>query len=467
MKIEKKRYYGSTCHIVSFCPEEIRFEDHAGIPGKREHILKIFGSPKPDEVTWLRINRAFFNLSNPASENFGDLIGNGFINMAMKNGHICIEPNIPKDPEWNVDASYLLVENGKPSNRSIEHFSHLLHKNPRTFGGDLTDGKLCFIAADGRGICEKGLTSNEQRQVATAEGFKNCANFDGGGSSVIAIGDKIINKSYDGRGLGNIFVGYRKYTQEELPVLRSGRGVYVNLLQRLLNQYGYSLIEDGIWGAKTLSAVKKFQAGKSLAADGIVGKNTWNRLIVATEPKPQKPTLIIDAGHGGADPGGESGGYREKDLTLPVALRLKELLKEYNPALTRDSDIDLPVGGKREALIKSKYDYCLSLHFNINAGRRIECIHSMYSEKGKQLAQYIYDELVSCTKLDTGRVFSRANPNVPGQDYYALHKNTGSTTTVIVELLPLDRCKEYLNIEFLAQCIADGFKKYIANIVFS
>lgn len=462
MKTYSKRYYDSTCHIVEFLPSELRLEDTAGIPGKREHISKIFGNPRPDEVTWLRVNRAFFNMSDSKSESIGDGLRDSFINVGYKDGKLYFEPNIPIGVEWSVGTSYMLLRGGMDCKDNEQYFISILGKNPRTFFGQAADGTIKFIAADGRTSTDKGLTASEQRAVAKAEGLRDAANLDGGGSSAIMVGDQLINKSYDGRSLGNIFVGYRKYTQDELPLLKKGSsGVWVNLLQRLLIHHGFSCGSagpDGIFGKGTYDAVLAFQKTKRLTVDGIVGKQTWGELRFQ-QPNKKKPTLIIDPGHGGSDPGGVSGGYREKDLTLPVALRLKELLKEYNPALTREKDVDLPIGGQREALVRNKYDYCLSIHLNINAGKRTECIHSIHSEKGKKLAECICSELGKVTGLQE-RVFSRENPNRQGLDYYAMHKNTGSTCTVIVELIPLDTCKEHLHIEQLAQAVAKGFKNF-------
>lgn len=57
-------------------------------------------------------------------------------------------------------------------------------------------------------------------------------------------------------------------------------GEQVKTAQRLLNALGYSCgTVDGIFGAKTVSAVKKFQTAKKLTADGIIGTNTWNKLL--------------------------------------------------------------------------------------------------------------------------------------------------------------------------------------------
>ena len=64
------------------------------------------------------------------------------------------------------------------------------------------------------------------------------------------------------------------------PLLRNGdRGNFVYLLQFILNQYGYNLSVDGIFGSRTLNAVRDFQQNNSLNVDGLVGPNTWRTLL--------------------------------------------------------------------------------------------------------------------------------------------------------------------------------------------
>ncbi|AEI63122.1 peptidoglycan-binding protein [Corallococcus macrosporus] len=64
------------------------------------------------------------------------------------------------------------------------------------------------------------------------------------------------------------------------PTLRNGaRGEPVRALQQRLNQLGFSSgTADGVFGPKTLSAVKAFQQSRGLTADGIVGPKTWDKL---------------------------------------------------------------------------------------------------------------------------------------------------------------------------------------------
>ena len=59
------------------------------------------------------------------------------------------------------------------------------------------------------------------------------------------------------------------------------QGGEVKDLQKLLNQNGYSLSEDGIFGSQTQSAVKDYQKKNNLAVDGIVGNKTWSALTGA------------------------------------------------------------------------------------------------------------------------------------------------------------------------------------------
>lgn len=66
----------------------------------------------------------------------------------------------------------------------------------------------------------------------------------------------------------------KSYTQ----VSKGSTGGSVTELQKLLNQNGYNLSEDGVFGNKTLAAVKDYQSKNGLSVDGIVGNKTWGAL---------------------------------------------------------------------------------------------------------------------------------------------------------------------------------------------
>ena len=70
----------------------------------------------------------------------------------------------------------------------------------------------------------------------------------------------------------------------------------VTLLQTLLNSNGYSLKTDGIFGEKTLAAVKGYQGKNALRVDGIVGPKTLAKLapVVAEVVKPAEPATPVE-----------------------------------------------------------------------------------------------------------------------------------------------------------------------------
>lgn len=75
------------------------------------------------------------------------------------------------------------------------------------------------------------------------------------------------------------------------PLLRVGsQGEAVSELQALLQLLGYySGDVDGVYRANTAAAVSAFQQATGLQADGVVGSDTWNRLLPASSP----PTAAV------------------------------------------------------------------------------------------------------------------------------------------------------------------------------
>jgi peptidoglycan hydrolase-like protein with peptidoglycan-binding domain len=68
------------------------------------------------------------------------------------------------------------------------------------------------------------------------------------------------------------------------PVVRLNySGSNVKTVQYLLRYRGYSLTADGAFGPGTDSAVKQFQTANALTADGVVGANTWTKLVVTLD----------------------------------------------------------------------------------------------------------------------------------------------------------------------------------------
>ncbi|MGX9218022.1 peptidoglycan recognition protein family protein [Massilia varians] len=56
-------------------------------------------------------------------------------------------------------------------------------------------------------------------------------------------------------------------------------GAKVRAVQSQLNESGAGITVDGAFGPATATAVKNFQTSKGLSADGVVGDNTWNKMV--------------------------------------------------------------------------------------------------------------------------------------------------------------------------------------------
>ena len=79
-------------------------------------------------------------------------------------------------------------------------------------------------------------------------------------------------------------------------------------------------------------------------------------------------TIVVDPGHGGRDPGALGAeGTREKDVTLDLALRLRDRLSErgsYRVLLTRDEDTAVGLGERVAFANERGADLFVSLHVN-------------------------------------------------------------------------------------------------------
>ena len=115
-----------------------------------------------------------------------------------------------------------------------------------------------------------------------------------------------------------------------------------------------------------------------------------------TKAPPKKHVIIIDAGHGGKDPGCIGrGGTREKDVVLSVAKRLRTKLDEagFKTYMTRTNDTYLKLAQRAEFAETHKGDLFISLHANANPSRSVKGF-SIYTlsekasdEEAKKLAE--------------------------------------------------------------------------------
>lgn len=88
-------------------------------------------------------------------------------------------------------------------------------------------------------------------------------------------------------------------------------------------------------------------------------------------PDRSRPLVVIDAGHGGKDPGASGGGFREKELVLALALALRDELVAQGGirvALTREDDRFLALDERPEIARRLGADLFVSIHADSSGG---------------------------------------------------------------------------------------------------
>ncbi|MED0686232.1 N-acetylmuramoyl-L-alanine amidase [Anoxybacillus ayderensis] len=178
--------------------------------------------------------------------------------------------------------------------------------------------------------------------------------------------------------------------------------------------------------------------------------------------------IVVDAGHGGKDPGAMSGGANEKTIVLEVAKFVKEKLEKAGATviMTRETDV-YPTLQDRVNIAKNNYaEMFVSIHTNSATNTSAKGAEVFYDsstnpngEESKKLAQYIQEEIV--------RMANMVDRGVKNSGLYVLRNN--SVTSVLVELGFIsnaeDRAKltspEYQNI--YAEAIYQGIVKYYTS----
>ena len=113
------------------------------------------------------------------------------------------------------------------------------------------------------------------------------------------------------------------------------------------------------------------------------------------EPPPQPTipqaksykTIVLDPGHGGKDPGARGRrGTEEKDITLKVALRLRELLSKQpgvRVLMTRDQDVFVELEERAKFANRQEADLFVSIHVNSHPSRAVKGIEIYHFGEAK------------------------------------------------------------------------------------
>jgi len=168
--------------------------------------------------------------------------------------------------------------------------------------------------------------------------------------------------------------------------------------------------------------------------------------------------IVIDAGHGGKDPGAISYlGYHEKGVTLRIANKLAAILKArgYHVKMIRDSDVYIDKYDRAEIANRISPDLFVSIHCDANEKRSIHG-YSVWVSRSASQASRRTAALIETAMTKTG-ISSRG---VREADYVVL-ANT-KCPAVLVECGHVSNPKEAAQLydgkyqDRIAAAVADG-----------
>ena len=201
----------------------------------------------------------------------------------------------------------------------------------------------------------------------------------------------------------------------------------------------FSIDDEGLEGAAltfSLDGDGGLVAGKSLP--DVIGSAALQARGSSNLLSSDDGTLVIvlDAGHGGSDPGAVANGLLEKDLTLSIARYCKEALEQYANVkvyMTRSSDFYVGLKERVDYAVSVGADAFVGIHINsagTSGANGAEVWYpnasSWYYEahvEGQQLAESILEKLTELGLYDRGVKVrdsdDELNPDGSVADYYA------------------------------------------------
>ena len=184
---------------------------------------------------------------------------------------------------------------------------------------------------------------------------------------------------------------------------------------------------------------------------------------VVVPPKNGK-VIVLDAGHGGNDPGAVANGIKEKDVALLATLKTREKLEllGYKVIMTRSTDVYPSLSSRYQLANNNKADAFLSIHFNAAtpAATGIETLYSTKNSKNKAFASTVQNELIS----NTG---ARDRGPKLRNDLAVLNGTKGTSALVELGFItnPKDAAKMKFGdyIEKCATALANGIHKFFSK----
>lgn len=235
---------------------------------------------------------------------------------------------------------------------------------------------------------------------------------------------------YSIKGIDRIVsINTKEKTNYDLEYHRDENTMIVTLPSNVLDiEEGFLSIMDGLINDITIRKSGRFSKAILTFRRGIeytvLSRDTDDKISISFRKdeniKPSDMLIVIDAGHGGSDPGAVHNNTREKDVNLNVSLKLNDGLKDlgYSTIMTRDNDTFIELKERAAIANRNQADLFISIHSNSIANPNISGVQVLYHSKDKAkvkkeetlaLAKIIMEELVNGTGAQDKGLIPREN----------------------------------------------------------
>ncbi|MBQ2639469.1 MAG: LysM peptidoglycan-binding domain-containing protein [Bacilli bacterium] len=176
--------------------------------------------------------------------------------------------------------------------------------------------------------------------------------------------------------------------------------------------------------------------------------------------------VIVDAGHGGEDPGALGNGLKEKDLNLQAAQYMYKRLRELGipVEITRDSDISLPKNARINKVLslygKDPNVILVSNHINAGGGEGAEIVYGL--RNNSKLASMALDNIGNAGQIKR-KIYQRRLPENPNKDYYYIIRETDPLESILVEYGFIDNSRDASKLRNNLNNYVEGVVKAIAD----
>ncbi len=252
------------------------------------------------------------------------------------------------------------------------------------------------------------------------------------------------------------------------PIMKPHGSVYTNTPGDVLNVRSSASPKATILGKLAHSTLVEHYGSKSgFYKIKYNGKEGYIASTHTITTKPKMTVIVLDAGHGGRDPGAVNGSLYEKTIVLDVTKRVETYLRSkygYQVRLTRSTDIYLTLDQRVQTAKTLRGNLFVSLHTNAATTPYAKGVETFYSSssahsgKSRVLATNIQSNLMGNMSGMTSRGVKTAN-------YYVIRYNTMPSALVELGFISSPQDVTHLRSNASRQRMAEGIAEGIAQYV--